>query len=814
MSLSLHSAIVRLLVAIIVFAGFTSVYSQDLPPSNAVSTPIQSESIIIPMNEALQSKFQEQEVLNFDFTGFNVSSYGLVYALLEFGVPVQWVIRAGKGKDEVDFNADAQIIYPTVQPVDNYDFITSAFIVKLEDMESFDNCLGETTVSPVLDIIEDFGNEVTVMRLKEDIVVDVMYVLRNPPSIAVIDDGDDTYVHRDVLLQAGIPFAQLSSNQFFTGNICFSFISQPHLEFSTNQYVQTVDEFVNNGGNFFAQCVAVETFEVPGLFQTTSGVIGVFSGYGSSNSLTYEYFENDQAVMQFEGELPDGIHGSAGHYFLSPGSSFNPSSYLGIVNQIGDLIYSSADLNGGTPGGNVFYLAGHEFEGIDIPNWFGPVSPDLAAQLPLNQEYKRIYLNAAFVPSFVNYACAGQDACVCPGEPVVLGCPELDQDGSYQWSPSTGLSCDDCPFPVATPNQTTTYTMTDVEGCTASEVTVYLDDTNAAVAEISGSGSTSGCVDDGTAIELNISLSESGDWTFSVLRNGVELDTYEVTGDEYTIEVDSPGTYTIGTASLAGSPCPNAISMGEAVIAAEGEDFNFPLGSNKTICEGVPYIIGAPNLSNPNYTFLWHDGSTESFYEITTAGTYSVEVNYGDCFDDGSVTIEVFPDLIPPDIPSEVIECGEVDFLADAYVEQAKSYLWSTGETTSSIQIDSVGIYSVEISDTCSVVDVEFEVILDDIEEIQPFFVPTAFSPNGDGINDVFRPIVWEGPQASSMEFYVYNRWGELVFESTSLEIGWSGKFAGAVSEMGVYAWLYKLRGPSCEGEIEIVNQGNVTLIY
>jgi gliding motility-associated-like protein len=67
------------------------------------------------------------------------------------------------------------------------------------------------------------------------------------------------------------------------------------------------------------------------------------------------------------------------------------------------------------------------------------------------------------------------------------------------------------------------------------------------------------------------------------------------------------------------------------------------------------------------------------------------------------------------------------------------------------------------------------------------FFMPTAFTPNGDGMNDVFRPIAIGYKDIKY--FRVYNRWGQLVYDDNSFETGWDGTYNNKQAEMGVYYW-------------------------
>jgi gliding motility-associated-like protein len=67
-------------------------------------------------------------------------------------------------------------------------------------------------------------------------------------------------------------------------------------------------------------------------------------------------------------------------------------------------------------------------------------------------------------------------------------------------------------------------------------------------------------------------------------------------------------------------------------------------------------------------------------------------------------------------------------------------------------------------------------------------FVPDAFSPNGDGLNDIFRPVAVGIKQL--IYFKVYNRRGELVFSTTTQNQGWDGIYKGALQDADVYVWM------------------------
>jgi gliding motility-associated-like protein len=86
--------------------------------------------------------------------------------------------------------------------------------------------------------------------------------------------------------------------------------------------------------------------------------------------------------------------------------------------------------------------------------------------------------------------------------------------------------------------------------------------------------------------------------------------------------------------------------------------------------------------------------------------------------------------------------------------------------------------------------------------------IPTAFSPNGDGVNDLFRPL---NPNLKTLVFRVYDRWGVMVYETDMIGDGWDGTYKGMKQDIGVYAWQarYSLTGIN----ETFTASGNVTLV-
>jgi gliding motility-associated-like protein len=145
------------------------------------------------------------------------------------------------------------------------------------------------------------------------------------------------------------------------------------------------------------------------------------------------------------------------------------------------------------------------------------------------------------------------------------------------------------------------------------------------------------------------------------------------------------------------------------------------------------------------------------------------------------------------------------------------NYLWSPPTGLSAVDIpdpiahliqsiDSIR-YKVFVSDQANCTDSAF--INVKVFKTNPYiFVPTAFTPNGDGLNDVVRPIAVGMKQINY--FQVYNRWGQLVFSTQMNGQGWNGMIGGALQSTGVYVWL--VRGVDYLNR-PFFQKGTVTLI-
>lgn len=220
----------------------------------------------------------------------------------------------------------------------------------------------------------------------------------------------------------------------------------------------------------------------------------------------------------------------------------------------------------------------------------------------------------------------------------------------------------------------------------------------------------------------------------------------------------------------------------------------FTLGPDTTLCPGESVVLNAPTTS---YDILWHDGTDQASFMADQAGTFSLQVS-NDCglvmdevivtFDTRTIALELGP---------EIPWCEGDIFALDASQTFPAQYNWSTGSTSSAIEVLSPGVYSVEIAIPCSSVSDDV-VVVPSMDCVIPavftdIYVPNVFSPNDDGINDVFTLTFGSDIEVISLQGSIFDRWGNMVFESSSIPFTWNGRFKEELLQPGVYVYLIEV---------------------
>ena len=279
-----------------------------------------------------------------------------------------------------------------------------------------------------------------------------------------------------------------------------------------------------------------------------------------------------------------------------------------------------------------------------------------------------------------------------------------------------------------------------------------------------------------------------------------------------TIRVHQSGTYWV---ELIGSGCGTG-SDTIKVFFNDLPEVSIDKGDT-SICKGANLLLNASGAQ----TYSWEpsnllDNPNSSTVQVNSSTTTTYYLNGQDqngCINQDSVTITIreLPDV---KITSETTEVSCSQLSVQLYANGAESYLWSPGKLFNDSTISSPIATPVDVATTFYVVGTDAFGCegIDSIEILSfassIFFVPTAFSPNNDGINDVFVPVIYCDFELTL--FTVFNRWGQVVFSTSNANEGWDGKFRNKTSDGGVYYWY--IRGKSRSGIIT-TRKGDVTLI-
>ena len=230
----------------------------------------------------------------------------------------------------------------------------------------------------------------------------------------------------------------------------------------------------------------------------------------------------------------------------------------------------------------------------------------------------------------------------------------------------------------------------------------------------------------------------------------------------------------------------NSNSCKSARVPVSINVFNYPifsLGNDTSLCAGQTLTL-TQNIAGVNYT--WSDGTTNNNITVNTSGTYWLEIQRSNCSFIDSINIDF---AISPfvDLGSDTTICENEKIYY--YLPAGEyNYVWSNGITSPNGILGGPGIFWVNASNgTCSIFDTII-VKLDPNCDCK-FFIPNAFSPNSDGVNDKF--YVNLECQVSNFSFRIFNRWGELIYFSEDDKGYWDGKYNG--KEQPIDGYLYQI---------------------
>jgi gliding motility-associated-like protein len=295
---------------------------------------------------------------------------------------------------------------------------------------------------------------------------------------------------------------------------------------------------------------------------------------------------------------------------------------------------------------------------------------------------------------------------------------------------------------------------------------------------------------------LALTLAAPGGYTSYIWNNGATTSAISAT---------TPGTYIV-YCTICGSILIDSFN----IALGYAPQVNIP--ADTELCAGNNFLLSDPQPAGS--TYLWSTGATTSAISVITPGAYWLQVTniYG-CTASDTTHISYYTAVgqLYNVTPNQTIPYGSsVQLNADG----ALYYMWTpdngslnnpniNNPIASPLAQTIYTVYGINTNGCRDTAYVTIDVIHDTI------FIPSAFTPNGDGLNDVFR--VGNLGYYKLVEMSVYNRWGNRVYYTTDGDnSGWNGTYEGVRADMDVYFYDVIVAGPDGKNHFF---KGDVTLV-
>lgn len=249
-----------------------------------------------------------------------------------------------------------------------------------------------------------------------------------------------------------------------------------------------------------------------------------------------------------------------------------------------------------------------------------------------------------------------------------------------------------------------------------------------------------------------------------------------------SITVNSPGRYTV-TVTL--NDC---ISYANNYIVTPFQIVGELWPPDTTLCDGDSLLLDAGAGFD---SYSWASGETTQTITVTQAGFYEVTVtdSCGTFFSDIRVFYNDGPQV--PLGPDQDF-CGR-DTMTIGQFQAGVQYLWSTGESSPTIEIDQAGTYWLRAWNECGEYN---DTINIGVDFADGFYIPNVFTPNNDGVNDGFQV---EARNPERYEVSLYDRWGRELWYNRDPNSSWYGRFNETDVPEGIYFCIF--RGLNCKEE-------------
>ncbi len=399
---------------------------------------------------------------------------------------------------------------------------------------------------------------------------------------------------------------------------------------------------------------------------------------------------------------------------------------------------------------------------------------------------------------------------ICQGAsgPIVAG-----GGTSYSWSPGTGLSSTTIANPTANPTVTTNYTVVitnTVTGCTRTLTTVVGVNPKP-LADFTYT--TNICGGGVNFTDNSASGITQWFWNFGNSQTSTAQNPYQFynPGGTFTVNLISGNAFncydTVVKVLTVATPPPVSVSSTQTICAGSYVTLNATGGFAYQWTPSVSLIN--PTTPNPIAT---PSASTQYSVVITTTNSLGDTCKFMLTTDVIVTQVSLIPIAI--DANPDTVTLGNSSVLTITATPGAVATWFPLNSTNPPVgytvtatpphtQTYTVVIQRGPCSDTLYVT---VEVIEDGCFETD-IFVPNTFTPNGDGYND---KMFARGHKLAKVYFAIYNRWGEMVFETDKITEGWDGNYKGRPADVGVFGYYVKY---TCVNGAENFKKGNITLI-
>lgn len=291
------------------------------------------------------------------------------------------------------------------------------------------------------------------------------------------------------------------------------------------------------------------------------------------------------------------------------------------------------------------------------------------------------------------------------------------------------------------------------------------------------------------------------DYPFTIVSNLPDAYNEWSTGQTgASIDVLGPGSYFVKSSI----DCRYGVDTIVVTTIEEPEIF-----TDEIVCAEGSHTISL-NSSLGDYT--WSDGRVGPSRVVTESGWYSVMLSYPCGVAEDSFNLIIGNGIENLDLADTYVLCEGKSLPINLSNLLLDTIVWSDGSIAEDRVWDMPGEYFVKLTNSCIDTTITFEFIQENCIE-EKIYVPNIFSPNNDGINDYISILFPEKWPSFSMQFSVFNQWGEQVFTSKDPDFRWYGDFKGKPLNPNVFVYYYELEF-NLNGKTRLVTDtGSITIV-